>query len=239
MANPCEKNGQCDSKNVSHLSIFGVRFLSSSKKELEHCDSATSLSLLARLRDEPQDERGWDEFVARYRPKIHQWCMRWGLAASDADDVCQNVLLSLSQHLRKFEYDPDGKFRSWLKTVVRRAWYDHARRRKKLEFQHDSALWSALSTQEAGDDLLDALVEECNRELLQCAMTRVQSRVQEHTWQAFYMTEFEEMSAADVASKLDMAKGAVYVARGRVQRLLVAEIESLDRIPNAALPGHK
>lgn len=215
--------------------LFCVSSVAVVKKELLNHDSATSLSLLARLRQEPTDERGWDEFVARYRPRIHQWCRRWGLNQSDADDVCQNVMLMLAQHLRKFEYDPGGKFKAWLRTVARRAWYDYSRRRKKLEFQHDSAVWTALTTKEAGDDLLDALVEECNRELLQCAMQRVQARVQEHTWKAFYMTEFDELPVEEVAKRLSINKGSVYVARGRVQRLLVAEIERLDKIPDAAV----
>lgn len=196
-------------------------------------DSCTSISLLARLRQEPSDPKGWDEFVSRYRPRIQQWCKRWGLQESDADDVSQNVMLELSQQLKKFEYDPSGRFRAWLKTVARRAWYDYSQRRKKIEFQaKDSREWQQLASDDAQDDLLARLEEECNRELLQFAMQRVKSRVQENSWTAFELTEFQGLSAEQAGQQLEMNKGAVYVARARIQKMLLAEVEILDKIPD-------
>ncbi|MCA8999879.1 MAG: sigma-70 family RNA polymerase sigma factor [Planctomycetaceae bacterium] len=95
-------------------------------------DSTTNSTLLAKLRGESTASRSWDEFVARYGPRIVNWCQKWGLQPADAADVTQNVLLELSQQMRTFRYDPDKRFRSWLKTVTRRAWYDYSQRRKKL-----------------------------------------------------------------------------------------------------------
>ena len=56
----------------------------------------TSLTLLDRLRRDPKDQAAWSEFVARYGPRILQWCRGWGLQESDAQDVTQDVLLKLS-----------------------------------------------------------------------------------------------------------------------------------------------
>ena len=194
-------------------------------------DSATSLSLLARLKADPDSAKGWDEFVARYQPRIFQWCRRWGLQESDAHDVSQNVMLELSQQLKKFEYKSGGKFRAWLKTVARRAWYDYSKRKKRVEYQsNDSELWRQLASDDAQQDLLDSLEEECNRELLQTAMERVKARVKKETWEAFQLTELERMPADQAAEKTGLSRGSVYVARGRIQKMLMSEVETLDQM---------
>ena len=39
----------------------------------------TRVSLLIRLRQEPTDQRAWDEFAQRYGRLIGAWCQQWGL----------------------------------------------------------------------------------------------------------------------------------------------------------------
>ena len=58
--------------------------------------SRTSVTLLGRLRQDPKDQAAWNDFVARYEPRILQWCRGWGLQESDAQDVTQDVLLKLN-----------------------------------------------------------------------------------------------------------------------------------------------
>ena len=60
-------------------------------------ESATSLTLLGRLRDAPNDPESWSQFVQRYGRVIEQWLRGWGLQEADAQDVKQNVLLALSK----------------------------------------------------------------------------------------------------------------------------------------------
>jgi DNA-directed RNA polymerase specialized sigma24 family protein len=79
----------------------------------EHA-SRTSVTLLGRLRQDATDQAAWKEFVARYEPKILQWCRGWGLQESDARDVTQDVLLKLQGLLAKFAYDPSRSFRGCL-----------------------------------------------------------------------------------------------------------------------------
>ena len=72
----------------------------------------------------PCDQAAWAEFVVRYRPSILQWCRRWGLPESDAEDVTQAVLLKFSGSMKTFVYDPSRTFRGWLKTLAHHAWRD-------------------------------------------------------------------------------------------------------------------
>lgn len=191
----------------------------------------TSLSLLARLRDESTDGPGWQEFVRRYQPLVYKWCRRWGLQDSDAQDVSQNVMLELAKQMRVFEYQAGGRFRAWLKTVTRRAWYDYTLRRKRAEFQAaESDLWRRLASPDAETDLLETLDEECHREMLQLAMERVRTRVKEVTWSAFQQTELDDQPADQVAAALGIQRASVYVARGRVRKMIVEEVKRLDQI---------
>jgi len=87
-------------------------------------DYRTSPTLLGRLRNSPDDQAAWAEFVDRYGVVVYRWCRKWGLQDMDAEDVTQNVMLDLGRQMRQFEYRADGRFRGWLRTVAHRAWCD-------------------------------------------------------------------------------------------------------------------
>lgn len=192
-------------------------------------ESATSLTLLGRLRDHPDDPSSWQQFVARYGLVIESWLRRWGLQEADALDVKQNVLMALSKQMRSFEYNPSGRFRSWLQTVAYRAWVDFLRsNRHRIELIGETELLDSLSSDEAQASFLETLHDECTRELFELAIERVRPRVKPSTWEAFRLLTWEQLSADQVAEKLGLTKGAVFVARGRIKKMLTAAIEEIE-----------
>src|SRR5438128_999351 len=80
-------------------------------------ESRTSYSLLDQMRD-ARNDAAWRRFLDAYGPRIHAWGRRWGLSADDADEVAGRVLLKLVRRIGHFEYDPQGRFRAWLRAVV-------------------------------------------------------------------------------------------------------------------------
>jgi RNA polymerase sigma-70 factor (ECF subfamily) len=193
-------------------------------------DSArTSPTLLGRLRLCPTDQAAWSEFVDRYAPVIFRWCRHWGLQEADAEDVTQNVLLDLGRQMRRFSYNAGGRFRSWLRTVAHRTWCDFLEGgRRQAKVTGDSGVLDLLSSVAAGESLVDQLEAECQREQLSVAMARVQARVEAHTWEAFRLTALEGLSGAEAGQRLSLAVGSVFQAKSRIQRLLQAEVQSLD-----------
>lgn len=169
----------------------------------------------------------------RYGRKIYGWCRRWGLRQAEAQDVTQNVLLELARQMGGFVYRPTGSFRGWLKTIAYRAWCDFLTARQRTVAGGGDPVLALLAVPAAGADLLAQLDEECERELLAEAMVRVRRRVQPHTWQAFQMMALEGQSAAEVAGRLGMQVGTVYVARGKVQKMLQEEIRQLEQAEDA------
>ncbi len=193
--------------------------------------SQTSVTLLGRLRQDPHDQAAWNDFVLRYRPKILQWCRRWRLQESDAQDVTQAVLLKLNGLMATFAYDPSRSFRGWLKTLAHHAWRDLiAEQRRSGHGRGESQMVELFENLEAGDDLVEHLEEEFRRELMDHAMVLVRSRLAPRTWDAFRLTAIEGCSGAAAAAQLQMKIARVYVAKSEVKQMIRDEIRKLEGV---------
>lgn len=190
---------------------------------------STSTTLLRRVAADPTDDAAWDSFVDRYGRMVFRWCRRWNLQDADAEDVTQGVLLQLARQMRGFRYDPDGRFRAWLRTVAYRAWVRFLETRKRPGGgTGDSAVWHLLESAPARDEFVRRMEEEADRELLERAAVLVRARVKPHTWEAFRLLAVEELSGKEVADRLGMAVGAAIVARSKVSRMIREELLRLS-----------
>ncbi len=86
-----------------------------------------------------------------------------------------------------------------------------------------------LESTEVRDDLVDRIDERFDRELYEEAALRVRLRVEPHTWEAFRLTAVEQMSGAAVAERLGMTVATVFKAGSKVQKMLRAEMDHLER----------
>jgi RNA polymerase sigma factor (sigma-70 family) len=197
----------------------------------EDHSSRTSITLLGRLRQDAGDEAAWNEFVARYEPRILQWCRGWGLQESDARDVTQDVLLKLHGLLARFAYDPSRSFRGWLRTLTHHAWRDLVDdRKRKGSGSGDTAMQGFFENIAVSDTLAEQLEEEFRSEILDQAMAQVRTRVEPRTWDAFRLTTLEGCSGATVADRLEMNITRVYTAKSEVKKLIRAEVRKLVTI---------
>jgi RNA polymerase sigma-70 factor (ECF subfamily) len=189
----------------------------------------THVTLLTRLRQEPTDQAGWDEFVERYGRHIYRWCRKWKLQDADAEDVTQDILVKLTHTLRAFAYDPSRSFRGWLKTVAHHAWRDFADSRGRAHrAAGNSEVQELMLTLEAREDLAQRLEGAFDLELLEAAKVRVRLRVAPHTWEAFRLMALEGLPVAEVAARVHLQVAMVYVAKSKVQKMLQEEIGKLE-----------
>ena len=194
-------------------------------------DADTSLTLLERLQKNPEDPQAWNVFVERYRPRIRQWCLTWGLQDSDADDVAQDVLVKLFAVLRKFQYDPSRSFRAWLKTVTQHSWIDFAAARRKEPLQTSERIDTLADSAEAQSDLERQLEEAFEHELLEVAMPGSRNAPGRITGKHFTSPRSKATRVAEAAHKLGIAVGTVFVAKHRVQKMLQEEVQVLKNEP--------
>jgi RNA polymerase sigma-70 factor (ECF subfamily) len=189
-------------------------------------DVPTSLTLVNGLRD-PGNGGAWRTFLDRYQVLIGAWCRRLNLNHSDAEEVSSAVLARLVEGIRT--YDPSRRFRSWLKTVVHNEVRDLLRRRSRHPgdwASGDTDIQEELQNLHAPEDEFASRVEAEVEQLRQAAQriaSAVQARVLPHTWEAFELTEAHGLSVEEVAERLRMTIGAVYIARHRVLGLLREE----------------
>ncbi len=92
----------------------------------------------------------------------------------------------------------------------------------------DSWLEALVEPAEQASEFDRAFELQRRRALFRMAAQRVQSRVSEPTWMAFYRTTIERGVPAQVAQQLKISVGGLYVARCRVLKMLRDEVGELD-----------
>ena len=190
----------------------------------------TQYSLLMRLRaseDDEAREADWQAFVECYEPFIYRYARRKGLQDTDANDLVQKVMVSVSKSISNWsptnESESQPRFRNWLFTIAR----NHLLNALKLQSKHGAVGGTTqlkLLAQSIDPRAEDQLVEEdYRREAFLWAATRVRSQVKSMTWLAFWKTAVEGLDCAQAAAELETTVGNVYASRSRVLSRLKSE----------------
>lgn len=189
--------------------------------------TTTHGTLLARLAV-GSDSSAWGEFLDRYGDLIRRFAARRGLQPADADDVMQDVLMSLTRSMPGFQYDPaKGKFRAYLKTAVLRAVF-----RKSRQNPAEIALQDieAAVTRAADDATIDEVWElEWRQYHLRQAMRMIDVEYNPADRAAFAQYAVEGNSAQQTADALDLSVEQVYQAKSRILKRIGQLIEQQVR----------
>jgi len=188
----------------------------------------TRPSLLLRIRDSA-DREAWEEFEGLYRQVIHRMAIVRGMQVADADDLTQQVLWSVSQAIDRFEPDATrAKFRTWLRTIARRAIVNAMTRSPQDLAEGGTDMMIALHEQPARELDTKQLELDYRREVFLVAAAKLQREFHPTTWQAFWETVVLDQSIDDVATKLGCSRGSIYTSRCRVIQRLKQEVLKLD-----------
>lgn len=189
--------------------------------------STASDLLAAAKRLDPQ---AWRELVDRYSWLIVRWSRDEGLGRDEAADVLQDVLLRVVQHLADFRKDGrTAAFRRWLRALTRSRVAEF--RRKAAKQPRGSGGSSAqarfLSVAEEssvveGGPQLNSLLER-----FWMLVDRLEEAFEPSTWQAFWLTTFENLNSAEAAQLLGMTAAAVRLAKARVVHRIRSEDANL------------
>ncbi len=190
----------------------------------------TRVSLLIRLRD-GADHVAWTEFLDSYGPMLYRFVRSRGLQDADAADIVQDVMRRVGSSIGKLEYEKaKGGFRAWLFTITRNCLYSYfGKRQNNHPNVNDTAQFELLSAApDHRNELNDAWEDEYRRQLASKAMIEVETQVEPKTWQAFYLTSIDGLSATEAGKRLELSTGAIYVAKSRVIAKLRSAIERLQ-----------
>lgn len=190
----------------------------------------TSLSLLDRLRDSP-DDGSWQRLVEIYTPLIRGWLRRQSALEQDADDLVQEVLHVVLRKLPEFRrQEQAGSFRSWLRAIAVNCLRDHWRTATRRRDR------GAGDTQVV--ELLDRLADprsglsrqwdrEHDRHVAARLLQLIEPHFQPTTWRAFERVALDGLTPDAVADELGITVNAVFIAKSRVLTRLRQESRGL------------
>lgn len=190
----------------------------------------TSLSFLEQLRQDNAPEQ-WDRLVQLYTPVLRSWLGRYqDISPSDADDLVQDVLLTLSQELPRFEHNrKPGAFRSWLRRILVHRLQNFWRERQNQPRAVGGSDFLKQMEQLQDDD--SGLSQWWDREhdlhVVRHLLALVRARVEPQTWHAFWAQVMEGMPAEEVAGRLGLSVNSTYVAKSRILQALRKTAEGL------------
>jgi RNA polymerase sigma factor (sigma-70 family) len=183
----------------------------------------TRVSLLLRIKNR-RDATAWGEFDALYRPMLQRFAMMRGLNHAEAEDVVQQCMMAVQEHISRFDYDPKkGRFKGWLRTMVnnrvRNLLRDrHEQTAESQDFKRDQA------REQPPDEMFDKLWRE---EHLKHCLLLVRAEVEEATFQAFQKYVIEERPVEEVCKALNLTTNQLYKVKWRVTQKLGEKMKEL------------
>ena len=156
----------------------------------------TSHSLIPRVND-LGDRAAWTEFQGIYQPVVLRMA---GLAGADAQDVMQQVFLSISKSIEGWiPGDLQAPFRACLTMIVRNAITKALTRRPHDVASGSTSIVDLLETQPDPQATTAEILAEARKELIRWATEQIRSELSEVTWNAFWRTAIEGLPIAEVA----------------------------------------
>ncbi|MFN0052349.1 MAG: RNA polymerase sigma factor [Planctomycetales bacterium] len=190
----------------------------------------TSQSLIARVKD-PGDGAAWAEFLRIYQPVVFRMARRQGLQDADAQDVMQQVFLSISRSIEGWiPGDLQPPFRAWLTTIARNAITKALTRRPRDASTGSTSMVELLDAQPDPQETTAEILAEARKELIRWATEQIRAEFSEATWNVFWLTAIEGVPIAEVAKSTGRSAGAVYVARYRVIARLKEKVLEVSQL---------
>ena len=192
----------------------------------------TRPSLLKRLSNW-DDHTSWEEFHRLYRRFIHGLATRAGLQPTEADEVVQEVLQNVAEHIGDYETrDRRGAFRRWLMNQTRWRIGDKFRQRNRATLHTEN-----LHTEAEELDPLERLPEESDvyefweiewqQLILNTAMDRLAQQTPAQHFQAFELYTRQGWPVRRIARELGIAAPTVYLIAHRLTKRLRREVDEL------------
>lgn len=190
-------------------------------------DTRASLLLQVQAGNDP---KAWDEFVAVYRPVVYRLARRRGLQDADAEDLAQQVLVSIARSIEGWrKRDESVRFRHWLRRVAKNAILNMLSRGPKERAAGSTSVQEFLNQQSDDESGLERELElEYRREIFFRAAALVKSEIATDSWKVFELAVIEDIPIEQVATALGKSVGAVYAARSRVMKRLRRYVEDME-----------
>jgi RNA polymerase sigma-70 factor (ECF subfamily) len=195
----------------------------------------TRRSLLGRLKDY-DDNQSWKTFFDTYWRLIYKAAIKAGLTSTEAEDVVQETVISVSKSMPNFDYDAQrGSFKTWLMQLTGWRIIDALRKRQpgfEPEEPSDSDEPPLEQLPDPAKSALETLwEEEWENNLMDAAIERIKTNVPAKQFQIFDLYVRKGWPLGKVSQALNVNRGQVYLVKHRVAKLIKAEVATLRSKP--------
>ena len=189
-------------------------------------DLPTSSTLLELCRK--NDSNAWARFTKLYKKLILFWIKEYNVPSVDSDDVFQDVMLTVSNRIRKFQKSENSKFRNWLRTIVCSRSMDY---HNKNKINRKKSQLSSISKIPDVKYSADAITEEQEKKEQKILSQQIISMLKEtcspEHLKAFELVTIKGMTSVAVAELLDMTPDNVRQINCRIRKKIRDEFGDL------------
>lgn len=196
--------------------------------------SATRSSLLSRVKDW-NDQESWRDFFDIYSKRIYHVALKAGLNAAEAQDVVQEVLVTVAKSIRDGKYDrAKGPFKGWLMNTTRWRINDAFGKRLPLSesspnrYPEDTSTVDGIPAPDS-QDVAGLCEKGLQMTLRETALLRIKGKVGLLQYQIFDLYVEKGCAVAKIKDTLGVSATQVYLAKHRISRLLEKEIKRLEK----------
>ncbi|NQZ59722.1 MAG: sigma-70 family RNA polymerase sigma factor [Lentisphaeraceae bacterium] len=184
---------------------------------------STQQTLIGRIRNQ-QDQKSWEEFVQIYRPYLYRVISNMGVEYHDCEELMQKVLLGCWKALPAYVYSPGtSRFRTWLCTLARNQVLmflrTKGRESKKMALVEEP--------EEMPAEVTELIEREWEEYITSLARKNIQGDFSGNALQCFSLIS-EGLPGNEVAERLSISAGSVYVLKQRVTKRFYREINRLE-----------
>ncbi len=177
-------------------------------------DRAELARLIVRIASD-QDRQAFARLYAYFAPRVHAFLRKSGLPANAAEEVAQEVMLSVWRKASYFDPDRAGAA-TWIFTIARNLRIDHLRRHR-VAAAAENGVTEEVETAPSGEVLLLASEREAHVRAAMLTLSDEQATV-------LRLSFFDDKAHSEIASTLGLplgtVKSRVRLALGRLRALL-------------------
>ncbi|HBE68376.1 MAG TPA: sigma-70 family RNA polymerase sigma factor, partial [Planctomycetaceae bacterium] len=135
---------------------------------------------------------------------------------ADAEDLSQEVMVTVGRRIDTFDPDAGGSFRGWLLKITRDLVVNKLTRGPKDTGTGDSNVMQLIAEHPEAEQTDTLFRMEHWRLRLHEVAEAIRKEFSDSVWKSFWMTAVEQHPIAEVARELNKSEGAVRVARCRI-----------------------
>jgi RNA polymerase sigma-70 factor (ECF subfamily) len=195
----------------------------------------TRHSLINRLKDW-DDQKSWSDFFNTYWKFIYGVAVKAGLNDAEAQDVVQETVMTVAKKIKDFKVGAKrGSFKAWLTHTTKWRISDQFRKRSPAQApaqpSDDTARTATIERvpDPASLQIDDAWEKDWEQNLLEVALEKVKQRVDNDTFQMFYLHVIKQWPATKVAETVGAKLAQVYFAKYKASLLLKKEVRRLAK----------